>query len=126
MATADGLPADLVYAGFSLGVVCAQKLTQTRPGARGALFYYSCVPVAIMGAPWPDGVPVQIHIKEDDPWSAEDRDAARELARDARGAELFLYPGSGHYFAEAGFADYDATAAEHLMERTLRFLDRVG
>src|SRR5258706_13984242 len=33
---AEGLPAGLVYAGFSLGVPPAQKLAQTRPGARGA------------------------------------------------------------------------------------------
>src|SRR5438093_11466485 len=42
---ADDLPNELVYAGFSLGVVTAQKLAQTRPGARGALLVYSCVPV---------------------------------------------------------------------------------
>lgn len=36
------LPEDLVYAGFSLGVMPAQQLAQTRPGARGALLYYSC------------------------------------------------------------------------------------
>lgn len=42
----EGLPAELVYAGSSLGVVPAQKLTQTRPGALGALLFYSCVPVS--------------------------------------------------------------------------------
>ena len=38
---ADDLPAELVYAGFSLGEMAAQKLAQTRPGARGALLFYS-------------------------------------------------------------------------------------
>jgi dienelactone hydrolase len=38
----EGLPGELVYAGFSLGVLPAQKLTQTRRGARGALLFYSC------------------------------------------------------------------------------------
>ncbi len=52
------LPSDLVYAGFSLGVVSAQKLTQTRPGARGALFFYACIPVSEFGQTWPKGVPV--------------------------------------------------------------------
>src|SRR6058998_1096551 len=33
---AGELPSELVYGGFSLGVVPAQKLAQTRPGARGA------------------------------------------------------------------------------------------
>jgi len=45
----EGLPADLVYAGFSLGVLPAQMLAQTRPGARGALLFYSCVPVSEFG-----------------------------------------------------------------------------
>src|SRR5262249_9077329 len=57
---AGELPEALVYAGFSLGVVPAQKLAQTRPGARGALLCYSCVPTSFFGA-WPAGVPVQIH-----------------------------------------------------------------
>src|ERR1035441_1466814 len=57
----EGLPAGLVYAGFSLGVLPAQKLAQTRPGAQGALLFYSCVPVAAFGSAWPDGVPVQVH-----------------------------------------------------------------
>ena len=38
---AQRLPTDLVYAGFSLGVVPAQKLTQTRPGSRG---HFSSIP----------------------------------------------------------------------------------
>ena len=33
---AGGLPSELVYAGFSLGVMPAQKLAQTRPDAKGA------------------------------------------------------------------------------------------
>ena len=49
---ADGLPAGLVYAGFSFGVLPAQKLAQTRPGARGAMLFYSCVPVSEFGT-WP-------------------------------------------------------------------------
>jgi dienelactone hydrolase len=125
-ATAEGLPADLVYAGFSLGVVPAQKLAQTRPGARGAILCYSCVEPSNFGPSWPDGVPVEIHIKEEDEWAAEDLPAARALARDVPEAELFLYPGSGHYFADPSFHHYDAPAAALLMERTLRFLQRVG
>src|ERR1700747_2060885 len=48
----EELPAELVYAGFSLGVLPAQKLAQTRPGARGALLFYSCVPVSEFGPAW--------------------------------------------------------------------------
>ena len=57
---AEGLPPALVYAGFSFGVLPAQKLTQTRPGARGALLFHSCIPISGEWAfgPWPDGVAV--------------------------------------------------------------------
>ncbi len=119
---ADHLPADLVYAGFSLGVGPAQKLAQTRPGARGALFFSACLPVSEFGS-WPAGVPAQIHIMEDDPWSQEgDLDAARELARTVDGAELFLYPGDRHLFADSSLPEYDAEAAAELKRRTREFL----
>src|SRR4051794_28559207 len=58
---ADGLPDGLVHAGFSLGVMPAQKLAQTRPGARGALLLHACLPVSEFGTSWPSDVPVQIH-----------------------------------------------------------------
>ncbi len=35
----------LVYAGFSWGAGMAQQFAQTRPGARGALLYESCIPI---------------------------------------------------------------------------------
>src|SRR6266542_4159564 len=46
---AKGLPDRLVYAGFSLGVMPAQKLAQTRAGARGALLLHACLPVSEFG-----------------------------------------------------------------------------
>ena len=57
--SADDLPNDLVYAGFSLGEMSAQKLAQTRPGARGALLFYSCIPITGDWAfgPWPEESP---------------------------------------------------------------------
>ena len=120
----EGLPAELVYAGFSLGVVPAQYLAQTRPGARGALLFYSCVPVSAFGSGWPDGVPAQIHGMDADPIfvGEGDVDAARELVAKANDAELFLYPGDQHYFADSSLASYDPQATALLTERVLDFL----
>lgn len=120
------LPEHLVYAGFSLGVVPAQKLAQTRPGARGALFYYACVPVTEFGDSWPSEVPVQIHGMDADPYFADegDIDAARALVEQAEDGELFVYPGDQHYFADSTLASYDPDAAALLMERTRVFLAR--
>lgn len=121
---AAGLPAGLVYAGFSLGVVPAQMLAQTRAGARGALLFYACVPVAEFGAAWPRGVPVQIHGMDADPFfvGEGDIDAARALVKEAEEGELFLYPGDQHYFADSSLPSYDAEATTLLTERVLEFL----
>ncbi|WHT22980.1 dienelactone hydrolase family protein [Crossiella sp. CA-258035] len=127
-AVAD-LPAELVYAGFSLGVLPAQMLAQTRPGARGALLYYSCVPVTEFSPTWPAEVPVQVHGMDADPFFADegDLDAARDLVASAVApAELFLYPGDQHYFADATLDSYDPAAAALLLERTLTFLRSVS
>jgi dienelactone hydrolase len=122
--TVDTLPAALVYAGFSLGVLPAQMLAQTRPGATGALFYYSCVPTKEFDTPWPAGVPVQIHGMDADPFFAGegDIDAARALVKEAEHAELFVYPGDQHLFADSSLSSYDPAAAQLLTERTLEFL----
>ncbi|MGW1345399.1 dienelactone hydrolase family protein [Kribbella sp. NPDC002412] len=124
VAVAGDLPEALVYAGFSLGVMPAQQLTQTRPGAKGALFFYSCLPVEEFGE-WPDGVPVQIHGMDQDPFFTEeggDLDAARALVAATDQAELFLYPGKEHLFADSSLPSYDESAAALLRQRTLVFL----
>ncbi len=120
----DKLPAELVYAGFSLGVVPAQMLAQTRPGARGALLFYACVPVSEFGQAWPQDVPVQVHGMDADPYfvSEGDIDAARALIAEAEDGELFLYPGDQHYFADSSLPSYDAEATALLLQRVLAFL----
>lgn len=122
-AVAD-LPHELVYAGFSLGVMPAQMLAQTRPGARGALLFHACVPPSEFGPGWPAGVPVQVHAMEDDALllADGDLDVARDLADTVDEARLFLYPGDGHLFADPGLPDYDAGAALLLEYRVLGFL----
>jgi dienelactone hydrolase len=124
---ADELPAELAYAGFSLGVMPAQKLAQTRPGARGALLLESCVPLSEFGTSWPASVPVQIHGMDADPFFAGegDIDAARALVAEAPDAELFVYPGDRHLFADSSLPSYDPDAAALLTERVLEFLKRV-
>jgi dienelactone hydrolase len=127
--TADDLPAELVYAGFSFGVTIAQQLAQTRPGARGALLFYSAIPISGEWAfgPWPDGVPVQIHGMDADPYfvGEGDVDAAREIVEKVKDAELFLYPGDQHYFADSSLPSYDPEATALLTKRVLDFLARV-
>jgi dienelactone hydrolase len=124
---AESLPNEVVYAGFSLGAMPAQMLAQTRPGAMGALLFHAAFPSSEFGGPWPQGVPLQIHMMEADEWVLEgDLDAARELYKTVEGAELFLYPGDRHLFADNSLPDFDEKAAALLTQRVLAFLNDVG
>ncbi len=121
---AEELPQELVYAGFSMGVMPAQQLAQTRAGARGALFLSSCLPYTEFGPAWPDGVPVQVHAMDGDRMFTDegDLDAARALVESTDRAELFLYPGEQHLFADSSLPGYDQQASALLTERVLAFL----
>jgi len=126
------LPDSLVYAGMSWGVMTAQRLAQTRPGARGALLYESCLPITGEWAvgPWPAGLPVQIHGMDDDEFFAHEGDieAAREIVAHvgADRGELFTYPGDGHLFLDSTLATYDADATTLVVERSRAFLSRLS
>ncbi|MFI9009649.1 dienelactone hydrolase family protein [Actinosynnema sp. NPDC053489] len=124
LVAAEGLPDDVVYAGFSLGVLPAQMLAQTKPGAAGALLFSACVPVSEFGGAWPATVPVQVHGMTGDELFVDDGDleAARALVAGAADGELFLYPGDRHLFADSSLSSYDEVAAVLLMERVLAFL----
>lgn len=128
VAEAEALGANKVYAGFSMGVMPAQKLAQTRAGTRGALLVDACLPVAEFGDRWPDGVPVQVHGMDADPIFAGegDLDAARELVDATEQAELFLYQGNVHLFADSSLPSYDRAATELMKGRVLDFLAALG
>jgi len=120
----EGLPAEVVYIGISLGVMPAQLLAQTRPGARGAVFLQSAVPPAAFDSPWPAAVAAQIHLTERDPEVLppnSDLAAAHAFAGTEEGVELFLYPGDEHLFW-----NYDDDAAALLKERVLAFVANSG
>jgi dienelactone hydrolase len=121
---AEGLRPDVVYAGVSLGTLPAQTLTQTHPGARGALLLHGCTPTSEFGTSWPDDVPLQIHSMDADEWF--ELDVACDLVTEIEHAELFLYPGNGHLFADRGLSDFDEQTAALLNERIRGFLDVVG
>lgn len=123
---AEALPADVVYAGFSFGVMPAERLTVTRPGARGAVFVDACTDPSYFGT-WPEGVPVQVHGMDRDPFFADegDLDAARDLVKAVDG-QLFLYPGDAHLFTDSSMPWHDPAATELLVQRVLAFLGDVG
>jgi dienelactone hydrolase len=126
VAVAEELPPGLVYVGLSLGVVPAQRLAQTRPGARGAVLLHACLPSSEFGG-WPAGVPVQVHGMDADPFFADegDLDAAKALVEETGDAELFVYPGDQHLFSDSSLPAYDAAATDLMTKRLLGLLDQV-
>lgn len=125
LATADDLPAELVYAGISMGGMYAEELALTRPGARGLVLFETCAPPSAFEAEPPEGLAMQVHGKEDDPFFAGegDLDAARELTAQT-GGELHLYPGSQHLFADSTVPWYDAESTALMTKRVVDFLAR--
>lgn len=128
-AAVSELPADVVYAGISMGGGQAQRLAQTRPGARGAVLLETCFPISGEWSfgPWPAGVAAQIHGMDDDEFFAHegDLDAARDLVASVDDAELFLYPGDAHLFEDSSLPQYDSAATDLVVQRALAFLDKV-
>lgn len=124
VALAGALPADLVYAGMSMGAMPAQSLAQARPGAKGLLVLHSAVSPADLGGEWPAGLPMQIHTMVDDDWG--DADVARKLDADLPEVEVFLYEGDRHLFTDDSLDAYDADAASQVEQRALAFLERIA
>jgi dienelactone hydrolase len=125
-----GFSEHLVYAGVSLGVLAAQRLAQTRPGAVAAVLLEACVPVTEFADGWPLGVPVQVHGMDGDPFFAGegDIDAARELVGSAARtgkAELFVYAGGVHLFTDSSLPSYDTDATAEVIQRIRGLLESV-
>jgi dienelactone hydrolase len=81
------------------------------------------------GGPWPQGVPLQMHLMDADAFALppnEDLDAARRLDESVEGAQLFVYPGERHLFADNSLPDYDDGASMLLTRRVLSFLDAIA
>lgn len=124
-AAAAKLPTNIVYAGFSLGAMPAQKLAQTRLGALGSILYHGVVPISEFSASWSSGVALQMHFTQNDPWSEEDIEVAQNLADSVSDSELYLYSGTGHLITDSSLSEYDPVATEVILERTLRFLKQL-
>lgn len=126
-----GLPAELVYAGFSLGVAPAELLAATRPGARGAVLMHGALAVEDLQGfgveRWPAGVPVGVHHAAGDPWVDAEGEVAA-LGEGVRGVgagfEAYEYPGSGHLFADPDLPEHDPASSDLMWRRVLGFLDR--
>ncbi|MBC9724573.1 dienelactone hydrolase family protein [Streptomyces sp. TRM68367] len=112
----------LVYAGFSLGAALAQTLGLGDEQARGLLLLHGTSDLAPNVAL--DGLPVQLHVAEPDPFEPDDWLSAWYLQMGRAGAdvEVYRYAGAGHVYTDPDLPDYDAEAAEATWRVALGFL----
>lgn len=121
------LPADVVYAGFSMGAASAGYYAATRGGCRGAILISGVTPLDEFGVErWPPNVPAQVHFAVEDQHVDHAGIESFERALDASRArlEIHAYPGSDHLFADPDSPGYDPASAELLLARVLEFLHR--
>ncbi|MFT2019824.1 dienelactone hydrolase family protein [Streptomyces sp. 796.1] len=112
----------LVYAGFSLGGAIAQNLALGDTEARGLLLLHGTSDIAEDAAT--DGLPVQLHVADPDPFEPHDWLNAWYLRMGRAGAdvEVYRYPGAGHLYTDPELPDYDEQAAERTWQVALGFL----
>lgn len=113
----------LVYAGFSLGAAVAQTLALGDDKARGLLLLHGTSDIAPNASA--DGLPVQLHVAEPDPFETDDWLSAWYLRMGRIGAdvEVHRYAGAGHLYTDPDLPDYDEEAAEATWRVALGFLD---
>jgi dienelactone hydrolase len=124
-----GLQGRFVTAGFSNGGGMAELVATSRADdVVGVLMFSGALPLTMLGAQWPAGIPAQIHYSLDDPFRNQEWiDAVTASVREAGGeCEVFDYPGGGHVFTDASKVDeFQPEEARLLWERALAFLARV-
>ena len=105
--------------GWSFGGLLARWLAHERPDAVRR--------VICLGSPWrPEGEVTRttaMFERAADKHGLSPR--AREIVATVDDAELFLYPGDQHYFADSSLPSYDAEATALLTRRVSDFLARV-
>ncbi|MFE6911686.1 dienelactone hydrolase family protein [Streptomyces erythrochromogenes] len=123
LAAAPHSDGGLVYAGFSFGGSLAQHLALADEKARGLLLLHGTADLEDSASV--DGLPVQLHIADPDPFEPHDWLTAWYLRMQRAGAdvEVHSYPGAGHLFTDPDLDDYDAEAAEQAWTAAIGFLD---
>ncbi|MFV2121234.1 dienelactone hydrolase family protein [Streptomyces sp. Act-28] len=112
----------LVYAGFSLGAAFAQTLAVADGKARGLLLLHGTYDVPEDASV--DGLPVQLHVADPDPFEPDDwlNSWYLEMGRAGADVEVHRYRGAGHLYTDPDLADHDAEAAERTWATSLAFL----
>ncbi|SEF34583.1 Dienelactone hydrolase [Amycolatopsis pretoriensis] len=119
------LPAKTVLVGVSMGAGVVQEVLPGRPHTAGVVLLHAlgALPAGIRA-----GLPVQVHVADPDPIAPPAQVAAwcAAAARASADAEVFRYPGLGHFYTDSGGPEYDEPAAGLTRRRVLEFLRRTA
>jgi dienelactone hydrolase len=117
----SAVPAGAVLAGVSMGVGIIGSVWDERPDAAGVLLLHGITPVPAGARP---GLPIQVHVAEGDPFAPGQAVAQwrAEAASAGVAAEVFSYPGAGHFYTDAQLTDYHAPSADLTWQRVTAFL----
>lgn len=124
VAAAERYPNATLFAGISLGALPAVKLAQTHPRAQACIVISAAPPTNHFTPYWRDGVGLQIHLQDADPWVLEDDLPRARRLDDAGRADVYFYPGSGHLYMEEGHPDFNETDTAYTVGRLVSFLRR--
>ncbi|GAB4542636.1 MAG: dienelactone hydrolase family protein [Parvularculaceae bacterium] len=107
--------------GYCLGGLLAY-LTAARTDCDAAVGYYGVDIKSYLGEASRIRRPLMLHIAENDEFvSTEEQRAVRDALSPLPHVVIHSYPGTGHAFARAGGAHFDAAAAALANDRTAKF-----
>ena len=123
LASRPGADGRIGTVGFSFGAHWSVWTATQRDRVGGSVVYYGTTGGPVLNDP---GAPVVGHFAEDDPFEGPDDVAAFEQGLRSAGREVttYLYPATGHWFAEPSRDAYRPEAADLAFERTVEFLRR--
>ena len=117
----QAVPGAAVLAGFSMGAGVIGSVWDQRERAAGVVLLHGIAPVPANARA---GLPVQVHLAEDDPFAPRQAVARwqDDAVRAGVAAQVFTYPGAGHFYTDPGLADYHAASAGQTWQRVTAFL----
>jgi dienelactone hydrolase len=119
------VPGDAVLTGFSMGAGVVHALLPHRTETAGVLLLHGLAEIPGTAR---TGLPVQVHVADPDPLvrPAEVTAWRADVAGSGAAAQVFTYPGAGHFYTDADLPDYDERAATLTWQRALAFLGTLG
>lgn len=123
-AALDLVPETAVLAGHSMGAGVVNDMWPERPMCRGVVLLHALADIPPNA---PQGMPIAVHVADPDPFALPEEVARWTTTASKAGvcADVFTYPGVGHFYTDRTLADYNWTASEQTWERVLLFLSAI-